>query len=214
MRNQIKSFTNFLIENNLTTDKMRVFSKYEEILLERNQKFNLISKDSAKQVWTKHFLDSIIPLQMFEFEEKNIIDFGAGAGFPGIPIKILKPSLKLFLVESQRKKALFLRSLVELLQLENCEVINDRFEKLNEEKFSKVDFILVRAIKMSKMFYKKSIARLQQNGKLVLYKSNIDESELNLLDSLKTQIDINFYQKNVRELGKRKYIIIKKSTSS
>jgi len=106
---------------------------FENELLAWNQKFNLTAIRDAEGIRIKHFLDSFsCVLAWKENPPMRLIDVGTGAGFPGIPLKILYPSMQLTLVESVGKKASFCRRAVELLKLEAVEVITGRAEELGQ----------------------------------------------------------------------------------
>ena len=122
---------------------------YEKELLEWNQKFNLTAIRDAESVRTKHFLDSFSCVLAWKASPPNqLIDVGTGAGFPGIPLKILYPNLKLTLVESVGKKAMFCQHIVRVLGLEHVEVIQARAEDLGQEAGhrEKYDWALARAV--------------------------------------------------------------------
>ena len=122
---------------------------YEKELLEWNQKFNLTAIRDTESIRTKHFLDSFSCVLAWKASPPNhLIDVGTGAGFPGIPLKILYPNLKLTLVESVRKKVMFCQHIVSLLGLEHVNVLQARAEDLgqdpqNREKF---DWAVARAV--------------------------------------------------------------------
>jgi len=106
---------------------------FERELLEWNKKFNLTAIRTAEGIRTKHFLDSFsCVLAWKENPPKRLIDVGTGAGFPGIPLKILYPSMQLTLVESVGKKANFCRHAVETLKLEAVEVVAARAEEVGQ----------------------------------------------------------------------------------
>ncbi|NTW78393.1 MAG: 16S rRNA (guanine(527)-N(7))-methyltransferase RsmG, partial [Syntrophaceae bacterium] len=90
------------------TPWMGQFDVYRRELLKWNEKTNLISEKSAKEIESRHFLDSLTALDFIGAENSRIIDIGCGAGFPGIPLKIACGSLQLYLVETNRKKVSFL----------------------------------------------------------------------------------------------------------
>jgi 16S rRNA (guanine527-N7)-methyltransferase len=122
---------------------------YEKELLEWNQKFNLTAIRDAESIRTKHFLDSFSCVLAWKASPPNqLIDVGTGAGFPGIPLKILYPNLKLTLVESVGKKAMFCQHIVRVLGLEHVEVIQARAEDLGQERGhrEKYDWALARAV--------------------------------------------------------------------
>ena len=122
---------------------------YEKELLEWNQKFNLTAIRDSESIRTKHFLDSFSCVLAWKANPPSrLIDVGTGAGFPGIPLKILYPSLKLTLVESVGKKVTFCQHLVRVLGLEQVEVIQARAEDLGQDAKhrEKYDWALARAV--------------------------------------------------------------------
>jgi 16S rRNA (guanine527-N7)-methyltransferase len=115
----------------LSTQQRDAFDLYEHELLEWNEKFNLTAIRKVEEIRSKHFLDSLTCLLGFkEPRPVRMIDIGTGAGFPGIPLKIVYPHLRLTLVESVGKKAEFCRHMVEVLKLERVEVLQARAEDL------------------------------------------------------------------------------------
>lgn len=210
MSQKSKLFTKYLKENNFPYEKTKIFEKYDAFLQNYNQKINLVSKNSAQNMWVKHFLDSIIPMEFENFKEKKVLDLGSGAGFPSVPIRILEPSVKLILVESTMKKCVYLNSLLSELNIKNAQVINERFENISIKDIGEVDLILVRAVKMRKKYFKESFSLLKKDGELILYKSGIDEKEIALLKSIKTKYEMKKINRNIAEIGNRNYIIIKK----
>jgi 16S rRNA (guanine527-N7)-methyltransferase len=122
---------------------------YEKELLEWNQKFNLTAIRDTESIRTKHFLDSFSSVLAWKASPpSNLIDVGTGAGFPGVPLKILYPNLKLTLVESVGKKAKFCQHIVRLLGLEQVDVIQARAEDLgqNPQQREGYDWAVARAV--------------------------------------------------------------------
>jgi 16S rRNA (guanine527-N7)-methyltransferase len=106
---------------------------FERELLVWNEKFNLTAIRDAEGIRTKHFLDSFSCVMVWkENPPRHLIDIGTGAGFPGIPLKILYPSMRLTLVESVGKKAIFCQHVVNTLKLETTEVITARAEDVGQ----------------------------------------------------------------------------------
>ena len=122
---------------------------YEKELIEWNQKFNLTAIRDSESIRTKHFLDSFSCVLAWKASPpEHLIDIGTGAGFPGIPLKILYPNLKLTLVESVGKKAMFCQHIVRVLGLEQVDVIQSRAEELgqNPRHREKYDWAVARAV--------------------------------------------------------------------
>ena len=114
--------------------QVTAFLTYEKELLEWNRKFNLTAIRDSESIRTKHFLDSLSCALAWKSNPPNrLIDVGTGAGFPGIPLKIVYPNLKLTLVESVGKKATFCQHVVRLLGLEQVNVIHARAEDLGQD---------------------------------------------------------------------------------
>jgi len=119
----------------LTPTQVNMFTAYEALLLEWNAKFNLTAITVPDAIRVKHFLDSLTCLRVIPAQGKfSLIDVGTGAGFPGIPLKIINPSIKLTLSESVGKKADFCRIAVEELRMTNTQVITGRAETIGQDK--------------------------------------------------------------------------------
>jgi 16S rRNA (guanine527-N7)-methyltransferase len=118
----------------LTPRQIACFERYEQELIEWNTRFNLTAIREAETIRSKHFLDALTcTLAWRDAPPSSLIDVGTGAGFPGIPLKILQPSLKLALVESVGKKAEFCRHVVSTLGMERVEVVQARAEEVGQD---------------------------------------------------------------------------------
>ena len=88
------------------------FDLYRKELIEWNRKFNLTSVADPEEIKTRHFDDSLSVLEAIDLKEQSVVDVGAGAGFPGIPLKIVSPGIKLTLIDSTQKKIKFLEHII------------------------------------------------------------------------------------------------------
>lgn len=130
----------------LTTAQLDDFNKYYELLVEWNEKINLTAITEPKEVAIKHIVDSLSCYQEKLFTgDVSLIDVGTGAGFPGLPLKIFCPNLKLTLLDSLNKRVKFLQLVVDELGLKDVEVIHARSEEAARNKKYREKFNLATA---------------------------------------------------------------------
>jgi 16S rRNA (guanine527-N7)-methyltransferase len=133
----------------LTRNQVAAFQRYESELLDWNAKYNLTAIRDPEGIRSKHFLDSLTCILAWrDRPPQTLIDVGTGAGFPGIPLKILYPRLKLTLVDSVGKKLDFCRHVVDVLELEDVTCIQARAEELGlqPEHRERYDWAVARAV--------------------------------------------------------------------
>jgi len=140
----LKDDENILIDGaqkmgiNLYKEQIEKFSQFLELLVQWNQKINLTSLKTPREIIIKHFLDSIGCVKVISkyIDKKGIkiIDVGTGAGFPGMPIKIICPSIRLSLLEVRRKKAIFLEEIIRKINFQQVEILNGRAETFGKSK--------------------------------------------------------------------------------
>lgn len=138
-----------LVGIQLNARQISALKRYEEVLLEWNQKLNLTAIRDSEGIRTKHFLDSLTCMLAWrDRPPDNLIDIGTGAGFPGIPLKIVMPRMRLTLVESVGKKLEFCCHVVKLLGLENVTCVQARAEELglSRDHREKYDWAVARAV--------------------------------------------------------------------
>lgn len=122
-----------LFNVHLTARQVMALINYEHELIDWNQKFNLTAIRDVESIRTKHFLDSFSCVQAWKANPPlRLVDVGTGAGFPGLPLKIIYPNMHVTLVESVGKKAMFCQHIVSKLGLEGVEVINARAEEVGQ----------------------------------------------------------------------------------
>ena len=138
---------NIIEKYNVSRETISLLKAYEASLIEWQNKFNLVSNTTLEDAWNRHFVDSLQLLPLIPDDAKLLYDFGSGAGFPGMvlatALKNKTPYLKFKLVESIKKKTLYLNFVKDKLGLNNVEIINDRIENLPIEK---ADVITSRAM--------------------------------------------------------------------
>ncbi len=179
----INSFKKLNIK--LTDKQVEQFNKYSQMLIETNKVMNLTSITDEDEVVTKHFADSVSLLKDFDIEEgKTIIDVGCGAGFPSMPLKILKPNNKFTLVDSLNKRINFLSNVVNTLEIENVELVHSRAEDLgqNPEYRENFDYGVARAVASLNVLCEYLLPFVKVGGKLIAlkgknYENEIEESE-------------------------------------
>jgi len=121
---------------NLTNENITKFIEYLKLIQQYQRKINITSTRDPFDIICKHFLDSISCLKFIKYEDKNVsgkkkvIDVGSGAGFPGIPIKIMLPKIMITLLEARRNKKYFIEKAVNQLGLKDTYTIQDRAENL------------------------------------------------------------------------------------
>jgi len=153
---------------------------YEKELLEWNQKFNLTAIRDVESIRIKHFLDSFSCVQAWKANPPHhLIDVGTGAGFPGLALKILYPSMKLTLVESVGKKAMFCQHIVSVLGLEHVNVVQARAEALgqNPKHREKYDWAVARAVANLNVLSEYLIPLVEIGGKMLAQKGESGPAE-------------------------------------
>ena len=194
------------------------FSVFSSLLVEWNQKMNLTAITDPDGISIKHFLDSTIPILKVNIPlNSKVIDVGTGAGFPGIPIKILREDLDFTFLDSLNKRINFLKTVSEALSFEKAEFIHARAEeagKKNEYR-EKFDFAVSRAVAPLKILCEYCIPFLKEGGIFIAFKSFDIEDELNeskeIIKLLGAKIEeikeIEIFSQDI----KRKIIIIQKN---
>lgn len=167
------------IKIKLTTEQLDKLKKYAEFLLEYNRTTNLTAIRDIEGVYLKHFYDSLLVLDndVVDFSKvDSLIDIGTGAGFPGVVIKIIFPNINLTLLDSNNKKTTFLKELVNILELKNVTIINDRAENYVKENRQKYDISIARAVSELRVISELCLPLTKVNGYFIALKGNyVDE---------------------------------------
>ena len=173
---QIDTFTRF---TQVSRETITSLKKYEDTLIKANKTLNLIGNSTIKNIWSRHFLDSVQVIDFIDENEKELIDLGSGAGFPGLVIAILakdrKIPLNVKLIEKSPKKASFLKEIINILNL-NAEVLNLNVLKL--PKNLEADLIIARAFKPLKIILPFIDKNTQNWKKIFLFLGKTGQVEL------------------------------------
>ena len=164
----------------LTNDKLDKLQKYYEILITENQKYNLTAITKQEAVYLKHFYDSLTLTKIVDLNTQSLCDIGTGAGFPGIVLKIVYPTLKITLLDSTEKKCKFLQKVIDSLELKDIEVINERAEIFSKENREKYDIVTSRAVAPLKHLLEYSIPLVKVNGFYIAMKGEITKETENI----------------------------------
>jgi 16S rRNA (guanine527-N7)-methyltransferase len=153
-------------------DQAGQFLRYLAQLIEWNKAINLTAIVEPHEIIIKHFIDSLAALAATNFpEQARVLDIGSGGGFPGIPLKIMRPDLQLVLIEPVQKKCAFLNSVIGLLRLLGISTFNGTIEQYAKKPLPPtVDMIVLRALKFEEVG-KHALTLLSPKGKVVLYRT-------------------------------------------
>ena len=155
--------------------QIRAFMTYLSELKKWNKAYNLTSLKTDEEIIVKHFLDSLLYLSALQDGIVSVMDVGSGAGFPGVPLKIMRPEIMMYLLEPSRKKANFLRHIIQTLALDAIEVVEKRIE---EVRALTVDVAVTRALFQIREFIKKASPCVKEGGMLILSKGPRVKEEL------------------------------------
>ncbi|MCM0599553.1 16S rRNA (guanine(527)-N(7))-methyltransferase RsmG [Periweissella fabalis] len=169
---------------NLSAKQLAQFDKYYELLVATNAKFNLTAITDKEEVYLKHFYDSLtaaIYYPALQTEELDIIDVGAGAGFPSLPLKIAFPQLKVSIVDSLNKRIGFLNDLAAALDLTGVAFYHDRAETFggkNSPHRAKYDLVMARAVARMTILSELTLPLMKVKGVLLAMKGSSAQVEL------------------------------------
>jgi len=178
---QIDTFSRF---TQVSRETITSLKKYEDILIKANKTLNLIGNSTIKDIWTRHFLDSVQVIDFIDKNNKTLVDLGSGAGFPGlvlaIALKDRKIPLKIKLIEKSPKKVKFLKNLINELQLNelqlNVEVIN---KNILDEPLKFIDDIFIaRAFKPLKIILQLMHNKAKNWKKIFIFLGKTGKNEL------------------------------------
>ena len=194
------------------------FQIYLSQILDWSKRIHLVSKgDATPERILRHFVDSLSIFKIIDLpKDANLLDLGAGAGFPSIPIRIVRDDISLSLIESIRKKSLFLQKLVKNLKLKDVSILNKRAEELMDAPFYKEKFDIATAKAMGRL--KETIRLtapfLKKKGLLVAYKGERIDKEIKEIEEKDFLIKKKILVKIPGFDLKRKVVVIEKIGST
>lgn len=174
------------ISISLSERQLEQFRTYYDMLVEKNKVMNLTGITEWDEVLEKHFLDSVSLIRAIDLnQEIKVMDMGTGAGFPGIPLKIVFPNLKITLADSLNKRVLFLQEVIDALGLQDIEAIHGRAEDLaHDKKYREMyDLSVSRAVANLSTLSEYCLPFVKLGGQFISYKSGEVEEEVVLSKS-------------------------------
>lgn len=195
----------------ITNEQYEKFEKYYQLLVFYNEKFNITAITEKREVFIKHFLDSVINLK--KLTSGKLIDVGSGGGFPVIPIKIINRDLQVVMLEATGKKCQFLNEVIKELNLTNAQVINNRAEILakNELYREQFDYCTARAVARLNTLSEYCLPFVKVGGEFIAHKGDSKEE---VLEAKKAFEILGAKLENLQEFelfgAKRSIITIKK----
>ena len=160
-----------------TDDALIKLNKYYNIVIEQNKTLNLTRIVDKKDFAIKNILDSVLPIKIIP-KNASVVDVGTGAGLPGIPLKILRPDIKLTLLDSLQKRINFLKKVVEIFKFDNTICIHSRAEDLAKQNRESYDVCVSRAVAKLNTLCEYCLPLVRCGGIMIAYKSLKAEEEM------------------------------------
>lgn len=168
-----------LVQLGLPTESIPSLLRYAELLEEKNKVMNLTAIKDPDEVARLHFLDSAALLKLLDFRNKAVVDVGTGAGFPGLPIRILEPSARVTLLDSLGKRITFLQEVCDELGLRDVTCVHDRAEEFAVKRRESFDVAVSRAVASLPLLAELCLPLVKTGGTFVAMKSVDSSEELN-----------------------------------
>lgn len=163
----------------LTRMQLEQFERYMSLLLEWNEKFNLTAITEKSEIITKHFLDSLTLLTVDIPDGASLLDIGAGAGFPSVPVKIVRPDLKITMLDSLNKRVDFLNAVISGLELSDICAVHSRAEDgARTSMRERFDFVTARAVANLPVLAEYALPFIKVGGSFIAMKGSAPEDEV------------------------------------
>ena len=170
----------FVCKTEKLEEVLEQFLLYRQELLDWNTRVNLTAITDPEGVLTRHFLDSLSVLKVYDKPRARLLDIGSGAGFPGLPLKIVRPQWEVVLLESTGKKVTFLQHMIKTLSLENVVAVHGRAEEFGhkQEYHATFDVVTARAVASLPTLLEYAAPFCRVGGRIILLKKGAMEDEL------------------------------------
>lgn len=165
----------------LNDQQIKQFELFKDNLLDWNQRMNLTAITDESDIWQKHFVDSLTLLPLLPNGPIKMLDVGSGAGFPGLPIKIMRPDISMTLLDARQKRISFLEDTINRLALQDTRCIHARAEDLKRDKSHShaYDIVVARAVARLDKLVKWCLPFVKQGGVFLAMKGPNVEEEIN-----------------------------------
>ncbi|MGN1269058.1 MAG: 16S rRNA (guanine(527)-N(7))-methyltransferase RsmG [Candidatus Aphodocola sp.] len=202
---------------NITKKQLSDLDTYYKMLIDYNSHTNLTRITDEKEVYLKHFYDSLTLVKAIKLDNQSLLDVGTGAGFPGLVLKIIFPNLKITLVDSLNKRIVFLNYVIETLRLSDIKVIHTRAEEYALNNREKYDIVTSRAVAQLNMLSELCLPMVKIKGYFIPMKAQV-ENEIDVskkaIKTLGGELKDKIIFKLPYDAGIRTLIKIKKITKT
>lgn len=172
----MKQYIAETVNVDLTEKQIAAFESYFQFLVEENEKYNLTAITDHEEVWTKHFADSMLGAK-FVPQNAKVVDIGCGAGFPSVPLAVIRPDIKPTLVDSLTKRVNFCTELCQKIGV-NAQVVHSRAEDFAKDNSERFDVAVARAVAPLNILLEYTAQVVRVGGIVLAYKTDESETEL------------------------------------
>ncbi|MBQ9013334.1 MAG: 16S rRNA (guanine(527)-N(7))-methyltransferase RsmG [Bacilli bacterium] len=202
---------------NIDEKQLSQLNEYYNMLIEYNKHTNLTRITEEKEVYLKHFYDSLTICKVINLNSQSLLDIGTGAGFPGLVLKILFPNLKVTLVDSLNKRIIFLNQVINKLGLKEIRALHKRAEEYAKDNKEKFDIVTSRAVANLNILSELCIPYVKIGGYFIPMKADAKEeinSSINAIKTLGCVLEKTLIFNLPKEKSIRTLIMIKKEAST
>lgn len=190
------------------------FEQYYQLLAHYNQVMDLTSVIDKEQVYERHFFDSLQIAFQRDFNSLKVCDVGSDAGFPAIPLKILFPEMDLTIIDSLQKRMVFLKEVIQQLDLKKVTIVASRVEEVSKEYIEAFDIVTARAVARLNILLELCIPILKVNGIFIAMKGNKGLEELNEAKNALQILNVKLVEKRQKDASMNFYFLKYKKTDA